>query len=104
MILRRLELRSLHADGGPTANHLLMQITADITGVELRVAASPDCSPLGAALAGMLGLGIHGSLAELAALPRAETQYRANLSAETVGVLHAGWLAAVRRVTAPSHE
>lgn len=94
-----VSLRCLQADGGPTANRLLMQFTADLTRVELRVAASADCSPLGAAFAGMLGLGIHGSLADLAALPREETVFQPTMAESAAAELHAGWFAAVRQVT-----
>ena len=65
----------LHADGGPTRNEFLMQFTADITGVELVVSEVPESSALGAAMAGMLGLGRAKSLNDLAALPRATRVY-----------------------------
>jgi glycerol kinase len=56
-------LGRLHADGGPTTSAFLMQLTADLTGADLRVATMPDCSALGAVLAGRLGLGLTGSIA-----------------------------------------
>jgi len=93
-----VRLTSLHADGGPTANTLLMQFAADLTGVELRVATSPDCSPLGAALAGLLGAGVHPTLDALAALPREEIIYRPSMPAGRVAALHAGWQHAVSQV------
>src|SRR5205823_7272013 len=43
---------SIHADGGATRNAFLMQFIADIIGLEVTAAQIPDCSPLGAALAG----------------------------------------------------
>lgn len=95
-----LRLASLHADGGPTANRLLMQFAADLTGVELRVATSPDCSPLGAALAGLLGAGVHPTLDALAALPREEIIYRPSMPADRVAALHAGWRHAVKQTLA----
>jgi len=91
-------LRALHADGGPTGNRLLMQFAADIAGVELRVASSPDCSALGAAFAGMLGLGLHASLDALVALPRSDEVYRPGMSPASVEVALAGWRRAVRQV------
>ena len=48
-------MRSIRADGGPTRDAFLMQFTADLLGIDLQVAAVPDCSALGAAMAGMLG-------------------------------------------------
>jgi glycerol kinase len=91
-------LRALCADGGPTTNRLLMQFAANVTGVDLRVAASPDCSPLGAAFAGMLGLGIHPSLSALMALPQDERAYHPCANRAEISEACAGWSRAVRRV------
>ncbi len=46
-----LELRGLRADGGATTNSFLMQLVADLCGVDLAVASMPDCSALGAVMA-----------------------------------------------------
>jgi len=91
-------LVALHGDGGPTASKFLMQFTADITGTELRVAAMPDCSALGAVLAGRLGT--HPSLQAIADLPREETVYRPTMRPAEVTRCCAGWQAAVRQVLA----
>ena len=93
-------LGTLHCDGGPTASRFLMQFTADLTGAELRVANMPDCSPLGAVLAGQLGLGLSRNLAELAGSSRDDLVYRPALSPERTAALYAGWQAAVRQVLA----
>ena len=93
-------LRELHGDGGPTANRLLMQFTADIAGVDLRVSVAPDCSALGVAFAGMLGLGIYPSLEALEAVPRDDVVYRPSMSADAVNAHCAGWQRAVRQVLA----
>ena len=93
-------LVALHGDGGPTASKFLMQFTADLTGVELRVATMSDCSPLGAVLAGQLGLSVHPSIASLAAVPREETVYQPKQRSDQVASLYAGWQAAVRRIVA----
>jgi glycerol kinase len=95
-----VRLTSLHADGGPTANTLLMQFAADLTGVELRVATSPDCSPLGATLAGLLGAGVHATLDTLAALPREELIYRPTMPPARVAALHTAWRHAVKQTLA----
>ena len=50
--------RTLHADGGPTQNRLLMQFTADVTGAELRVSRLAEASAWGAAMNGFLALGL----------------------------------------------
>lgn len=90
-------LVALHADGGPTTSRFLMQFTADLTGVELRVATMSDCSPLGAVLAGRLGLGHVDSLDGLAVLPRAEMLFQPALNQSEVARLTAGWHHAVRQ-------
>jgi glycerol kinase len=93
-------LRELHGDGGPTANRLLMQFTADITGLNLRVSVAPDCSALGAAFAGMVGLGLYVSLAALEAVTRQDVVYQPTMPAEAVQSRCDGWQRAVRAVLA----
>jgi len=93
-----VDVAEIHADGGPTANRLLMQLTADLTGATLRVAAMPHCSPLGAAYAGLLGTGHYSSPAEITALPRDETVYRPAMSAAASTRLLSGWQDAIRSV------
>jgi glycerol kinase len=93
-----MSLRHLHGDGGATANRFLMQFTADITGLELKVAASPHCSPLGAAMMGMLGMRVHDSLADLAALPNDGTVYSPTMDAGCVREHYEGWCRAVDQV------
>jgi len=94
----KLELRDLHADGGPTRNRFLMQFTADLTRVELKVAEVAESSAWGAAMSGLLGLGIRQSLDDLAALPREVKNFRPQMDAAKATQLHQGWLAAVKRV------
>lgn len=93
-----VRLRSLHADGGPTRNAFLMQFTADLTRTELLVSEVAESSAWGAAMKGLLGLGLHRSLDELAALPRAVKNFRPAMKAAEANRLHAGWLAAVKRI------
>ncbi|HYC71496.1 MAG TPA: glycerol kinase GlpK [Opitutaceae bacterium] len=93
---------SIHADGGPTASAFLMQLAADLTQAELRVARHPEASPLGAMLAGQLGQGFIRSIAEIAALPQDEIVYRPALPAARAAARRAAWDAAVRQVLAGS--
>jgi glycerol kinase len=93
-----VDLRTINADGGATRNRFLMQFIADITGLEITVAQMPDCSPLGAAMAGALGSGAYKSLDELAKLPRETTTYRPVMSREEANRLHHGWQRAVQQV------
>ena len=94
----KIKLHALHADGGPTRNKFLMQFTADLTGAELRVSEVAESSAWGAAMNGLLGLGLCKSLDDLAALPREMKMFRPRLNAARVKQLHAGWQAAVKRV------
>lgn len=92
---------SLHADGGPTASRFLMQLVSDLAETELRVADARDCSPLGAVLAGQLGLGIFASIDDLFRAPPAETAYSPGLPGARVAAMHSGWNRALRSVLAP---
>jgi glycerol kinase len=94
----KLELQALHADGGPTRNKFLMQFTADMTGAELKVSEVAESSAWGAAMSGLLGLGVCKSLDDLAALPRETKVFRPQMDAAKAKQLHAGWLTAVKRV------
>jgi glycerol kinase len=93
----KLPLQSLHGDGGATTNRFLMQFTADLNNAELRVATMPDCSPLGAVLAGMLGLNVYDSLQQLAVLPQADIVYTPAMPAQQTQDFYAGWQHAVRQ-------
>lgn len=91
-------LVALHADGGPTTSKFLMQFCADLCGVDLHVAAMPDCSPLGAVRAGQLGLGVHKNLAALSARTNDEVIYSPLLPAGEVASLVRGWQTALGRI------
>ena len=86
------------ADGGPTRNRFLMQFTADLTRVQIKVAEVAENSAWGAAMSGLLGLGICRSLADLEKLPRGQTVFRPRMHPAEAQRLHAGWQAAVKRV------
>jgi glycerol kinase len=93
-----IKLRHLHADGGPTRNQFIMQFTADITGAELKVSEVAESSAWGAAMQGLLGLGLCKSLNDLAALPRKSKSFRPRMKATEVKKFHDGWKRAVKRV------
>jgi glycerol kinase len=94
----RIKLKMLHADGGPTRDKFLMQFTADITGVELKVSEVAESSAWGAAMMSLLGLGIYKSPGELAKLSRATKTFRPGMSPALVGKNCDGWKRAVKRV------
>jgi glycerol kinase len=93
-----VQLRTINADGGATRNRFLMQFIADMTGLEVTAAQMPDCSPLGAALAGMLGMRMIGTFDDLASLPRDVVTYRPTMPKEKVMANYLGWRHAVRQV------
>ncbi len=94
----KVKLKTLHADGGPTKNKFLMQFTADLTRTEIKVAEVTESSAWGAAMNGLLGLGICKSLEELAELPRMSTRFKPKMKAAEVKKNYAGWQTAVKRV------
>lgn len=99
-----LPLRALQADGGPTASRFLMQFCSDLCGVELRVSAMPDCSPLGAMRAGQLGLGLQDSLESLARIPQPEVVHAPRCSRADADALTRSWRQAVRQVLTTKAE
>ncbi len=93
-----LQLRQIHADGGPTANDFLMQFTADIVGVELQVAKVIDHSARGAALMGALGMGLYASMAQLAKPHDGMLSYRRRMAPDRAQARYNGWRRAVQQV------
>jgi glycerol kinase len=94
----RVQLKSLHADGGPTQNRFLMQFTADLTRTQIKVAEVAESSAWGAAMNGLLGLGVYRSLGQLAKLPRQQTVFRPRMNPKLADQYYAGWKQSVKRV------
>ena len=94
----KIKLQSLHADGGPTRNKFLMQFTADLTRSKIKAADIAESSAWGAAMCGLLGLGICKSYADLTRLPNAQKIFSPRMKAAEAEQLHTSWLAAVKRV------
>jgi glycerol kinase len=90
-------LRTLHADGGATANAFLMQFIADITGVSVKASTSPNLSAKGAALLGARGMDLHDGDAGPGGEGKA---YGPLMEQQRVSALHRGWQSAVRMVLA----
>ena len=93
----QIKLQHLYADGGPTRDGFLMQFTADLAGLELKVSEVRESSAWGAAMNALLGLGICQSLEDLAALPRETRTYHPQMDRTRAKQLHDGWLDAVKR-------
>ena len=75
-----------------------VQFTADLTRTEIKVAEVAESSAWGAAMSGLLGLGICKSLTELTALPQAQNLFHPRMKEAEVKRFHQGWRQAVRRV------
>ena len=63
-----LEVGSLRADGGASANGFLMQFQADLIGTRVEVASDAEATALGAAALAGLGTGVWRSASEVAGL------------------------------------
>lgn len=68
-------LSSLRVDGGAAANDLLMQIQADVSETAVVRAKNLESTGFGAALLAGLGIGLFGSVAELAKLNPAQAKF-----------------------------
>ena len=98
-----IDISGLRCDGGLTSSALLMQTCADLLGVELQAAEHPDCSALGAAWMGALGLGIHSSIE---ALPKAASTrtFSRKIAEREAARRCRGWTRAVRQVLAAARS
>lgn len=92
-----IELKGLNADGGATANGFLMQMVADLCGVDIGVASMPECSPLGATLAGMLGMGLIDRPEDFVSSENSLPPVKPEMSEEQRKVLKEGWSKAVNQ-------
>jgi len=93
-----IPLTMLHADGGASANPLLMQFQADLVQCPVRVSTSTDVSALGAAYLAGLGVGVWNSTEELAELHRGEQIYTSSMPAARREALLTGWRDTLARV------
>jgi len=94
----KVKLQAIHADGGPTRNSFLMQFTADLTRARIEVAEVAECSAWGAAMNGLLGLGVHHTWKTLSALPRKMKSFKPRMHPSKANHLRAQWHAAVERI------
>ncbi|HEX3628772.1 MAG TPA: glycerol kinase GlpK [Verrucomicrobiae bacterium] len=94
----KIKLRNLHADGGPTRDKFLMQLTADITRAEIKIADVAESSAWGAAMNGLIGLQIHKSPADFIKLPHHQKSFRPRMNSKLVERNYGQWRQAVKRV------
>jgi glycerol kinase len=93
-----VNLQHVHGDGGATSNQFLMQFVADMTQLTVRASDLPELSALGAALAGLIGLGIYQSTDDITPLPQQYTDFTPILTPAAADKIYAGWLEAVQQV------
>lgn len=89
-------IRSIKVDGGASSNSFLMQALADITGVEVHVAAVRETTAFGAALMAGLGVGLWRDQAETATLWQEAACYTPR-GDSAIEALYHHWLRAVER-------
>ncbi|TFG66476.1 MAG: glycerol kinase, partial [Anaerolineales bacterium] len=90
-------LQVLLADGGASANDMLMQFQADILGCPVLRSTSSDVSALGAAYLAGLAVGIWASEDEILRLPRKLDRFDAQMPEEQRKNLYHDWQEAVIR-------
>ncbi len=90
-------LSGLKADGGMTANGLLMQIQADVLGLEVVRPRITETTSLGAAYAAGLAVGVWPDLGSLAAQWRTDRSWRPQLPAPAREAAYGQWRKAVQR-------
>jgi glycerol kinase len=93
-------LDELRVDGGASANAWLMQFQADVLGVPVVVAETPETTALGAGMLAGVGVG-RWTLDDVAAGRRARARYEPRMSEQERSELLAGWADALARTRAP---
>jgi glycerol kinase len=78
-------------------NAFLVQFLADVARVAVRASTVPELSALGAALAGLLGTGVHASLEDLQRLDLGVRRYSPRMPPAQADELQAEWRRAVAR-------
>jgi glycerol kinase len=89
---------TLRVDGGMVANDWMLQYLADVIGAPVERPAVTETTALGAACLAGLGVGLYGSLDEVADRWRPEARFEPAMNDGDRERLYAGWRAAVDRV------
>jgi glycerol kinase len=93
-----VDLLHIYADGGALVNPFLVQFVADILQISIRASHVHELSPLGAALSGMIGMGLVPSLEILLQLPSSFEEIKPDITLEEANLLYSEWKKAVVRV------
>jgi len=91
----------LRVDGGAARNDLLMQMQADLLGIEVVRPRVTETTALGAAYLAGLGSGLYAGTAEIASLWQAERRFTPAMSREAAQARMQAWDRAVRQTVAP---
>lgn len=91
------ELERMQADGGASANDLLMQIQSDLTGVEVSCPKNLETTAMGAAFLAGLAVGYWGSREELKSRVQADRSFKPAISGEERAERLRKWRRAVER-------
>jgi glycerol kinase len=92
-----LPVTRLRADGGATANNLLMQLQADILGIPIERSAVRETTALGAAYLAGLGVGFWDSTEQIAALRTSDAVFEPRITDDRRASTRRGWRRAVER-------
>lgn len=92
-----INLASLKADGGASANKFLMQFQADVIGTPVECPVNKESTALGAAYLAGLAVGYWNSLDDVSENRHLETVYKPAMSQNERNGLLAGWHKAVSR-------
>lgn len=92
-----LAFSSLYADGGASANNLLMQFQADISDTEVICPLSAEATALGAAYLAGIACGFYKDKNELKALKKEGRRFTPKMENEERLSLLSGWSEAVRK-------
>jgi glycerol kinase len=92
-----LAFSSLYADGGASANNLLMQFQADISDTEVICPLSAEATALGAAYLAGLACGFYKDKNELKSLKKEGKRFTPEMEPERRSALLSGWATAVKQ-------
>ncbi len=99
-----IPIHELRADGGASANGLLMQFQADITQLPVRRAGIPETTALGAAYLAGLAAGVWQGLDDIRGHSTPDALFRPAMPPERAQVLCDGWQRAVQRAKGWARE
>ena len=92
-----VDIRQLKVDGGASRNDLLMQIQADLTGVEVVRPVVTETTAFGAACLAALAVGFWDSLDSIRSLWKSGRTFSPQATPESVRHARAAWADVVRR-------